>query len=163
MSPEERQRLIDKYEAGYTEVAEALRGFPHELQGNHPFQGKWSAREIAHHLADSETHSAIRLRRLLAEEYPVIHAYDQEAYAILLRYNLREDIQPSLDAFRAARETSVQLLRTMSEEDWQRGGWHTEQGFYSMEKWLTIYAAHAHNHASQIRRLHEAVTGKSVT
>jgi hypothetical protein len=41
----------------------------------------------------------------------------------------------------------------MSEEDWQREGWHTEHGRYTPEIWLEIYAAHAHNHADQIRRL----------
>jgi len=162
MTPEERQRLIDKYEAGYTEVVEALKGFPDDALGTHPFPGKWSAREIVHHLADSETISSIRLRQLLTEEYPVIYGYDQDAYAILLRYNLREDVRPSLEAFRAARATSAQLLHGMSDEDWERGGWHNEHGYYGAKKWLTIYSAHAHNHASQLRRLHEAVSGKNV-
>lgn len=160
MSPEDRSKLIARYEAGYQEVADSLEGFPAEALGTHPFPGKWSAREIVHHLADSETASALRLRQLLAEEYPVIHGYDQEAYAILLRYNLREDIRPSLDAFRAARESTAQLLHSMSDEDWSLGGWHTEAGFYSATRWLQIYAAHAHDHAEQIRRLREAVTGR---
>jgi hypothetical protein len=43
----------------------------------------------------------------------------------------------------------------MSEEDWKREGWHTESGRYTAEDWLQIYAAHAHNHAAQIRRLRE--------
>jgi hypothetical protein len=43
----------------------------------------------------------------------------------------------------------------MSDEDWQREGTHSESGSYSVEDWLTIYAAHAHNHAAQIRRLRE--------
>lgn len=160
MSPEERSKLIARYEAGYQEVADSLEGFPADALGTHPLPGKWSAREIVHHLADSETASALRLRKLLAEEYPVIHGYDQEAYAILLRYNLREDIRPSLDAFRAARESTAQLLHSMGDEDWSRGGWHTEAGFYSATRWLQIYAAHAHDHAAQIRRLREAVTGR---
>jgi hypothetical protein len=160
MSPQERSRLIARYEAGYQEVADSLEGFPADALGTHPFPGKWSAREIVHHLADSETQAAIRLRKLLAEEYPVIHGYDQEAYAILLRYNLREEIRPSLDAFRAARESTAQLLHTMSDEDWTLAGWHTESGFYSATHWLQIYADHAHDHAAQILRLREAVTGR---
>jgi hypothetical protein len=160
MSPEDRSHLIARYEAGYQEIADSLKGFPADAMGTHPFPGKWSAREIVHHLADSETASAMRLRRLLAEEYPVIYGYDQEAYAILLRYNLREDIQPSLAAFRAARESTAQLIHTMTDEDWTRTGWHSEAGAYSATLWLQIYADHAPNHAAQIRRLREAVTGK---
>jgi hypothetical protein len=45
----------------------------------------------------------------------------------------------------------------MSEDDWQREGTHSESGAYTPEDWLKIYAAHAHNHAEQIRRLRAAV------
>lgn len=118
--------------------------------------GKWSAKEIVHHLGDSESTAAIRLRRLLVEDNPVIQGYDQDAYAVRLKYNQR-DIGPALDAFRSARNTTRQLLALMSEEDWMRDGLHTENGKYTPEHWLAIYADHAHNHAAQIRRLRDAI------
>src|SRR4029453_11339323 len=90
MSPEERQQLIARYTAGYQEVASALQGFPNEALSAPPLPGKWSAREIVHHLADSESISAQRLRKLLTEDKPIIHGYDQERYAVALRYNERE-------------------------------------------------------------------------
>jgi len=156
MSKNDRQEKINRYAAGYGEVARALEGFPRESLVAHPIPGKWSACEIVHHLADSEATSAIRLRRLLAEEHPVIAGYDQEVFAVILRYNLR-DMQPALDQFRAVRETTLQILGAMSEEDWKRPGWHTEHGLYTAEMWLDIYSVHAHNHAAQIRRLREAL------
>ena len=151
-----RQEKIAQYAAGYEEVEKALAGFPREALIAHPLPGKWSACEIVHHLADSETISGIRLRRLLCEEYPVIAGYDQEVFAVILRYNLRT-LQPALDLFRATRATSTQILGAMSDEDWKRPGWHTEHGLYTADTWLDIYSAHAHNHAAQIRRLHEAI------
>ena len=39
----------------------------------------------------------------------------------------------------------------MTEADWRKLGWHSEGGSYHSERWLEIYAAHAHNHAEQIR------------
>jgi len=45
----------------------------------------------------------------------------------------------------------------MTEEDWAREGTHSESGRYTATDWLNIYAAHAHNHAAQIRRLREAM------
>jgi DinB family protein len=158
MTPEERQALISQYAAGYDQVMNALDGFPVESLAAHPIPGKWSAREIVHHLGDSETTSAGRIRTLLVDDNPVIHGYDQDQFATRLRYNER-DMQPALDAFRSARATTVQLLELMSEDDWQRAGTHTESGPYSAEKWLAIYADHAHNHAAQIRRLREALAG----
>jgi hypothetical protein len=159
MTADERAKLIAQYAAGYDEVVKSLHGFPPAAMIAHPFPGKWSAREIVHHLADSESASAIRLRKLLTEEHPVIQGYDQELYAVLLRYNLR-DHAPALDMFRAARATTTQLLREMNDEDWRRAGWHSESGLYTAVGWLQIYAVHAHNHAAQIARLREALAKK---
>lgn len=156
MTAEERRTLIAQYKAGYDEVLKNLQGFPAEFLTAHPIPGKWSAAEIVHHLADSETTSGLRLRRLLVEDHPLIQGYDQDQYAAKLHYTER-DIAPSLEAFRAARATTAQLLDLMSEEDWEREGTHSESGSYSTEDWLRIYAAHAHNHAAQIGRLREAL------
>lgn len=157
MNNDEKQSLIARYAAGYEEVLNALTDFTPEMLRAKPLAGKWSAAEIVHHLADSEMQSALRLRKLLAEDFPVIVGYDQDNYAEKMRYNER-DITPALDAFRAARATSLQLLEIMNESDWEREGWHTESGRYSVKKWLEIYAAHAHGHADQIRRLREAIS-----
>jgi hypothetical protein len=156
MTHEERQSLIRQYKAGYDEVLSNLQGLPPDLLTAHPITGKWSAAEIVHHLADSETTSGLRLRRLLVEDHPLIQGYDQDQFAAKLHYNER-GIAPSLEAFRAARATSAQLLDLMTEEDWQREGTHSESGSYTTEDWLRIYAAHAHNHAAQIGRLREAL------
>ena len=156
MTSEERSKLIAQYAAGHREVEAALAGFPPASITAHPFPGKWSAREIVHHLADSESISAQRLRRLLSEQHPVFQGYDQEAWAVLLRYNLR-DHAPALELFRAVRATTAQLLPQISDEDWKRAGWHTESGLYSATTWLQIYAVHAHNHAGQIVRLKAAL------
>ena len=156
MNAEERKLLIEKYSAGYQEVMNALDGFPVESLAAHPIPGKWSAREIVHHLADSESTSAIRLRRLLVEDKPLIQGYDQDQFASKLRYNER-DMAPSLEAFRAERATTAQLLTLMSEEEWRREGVHSESARYTAEDWLAIYAAHAHNHAAQIQRLRDTL------
>jgi len=158
MTSEERRARIARYADGYAEVRTALDGFPEASLSAHPIPGKWSAREIVQHLADSESISAQRLRKLLVEDHAVIHGYDQDAYARRLRYDDR-DMTPALEAFRAARATTLQILEAMSPADWEREGWHTESGRYTPETWLEIYAAHAHGHAAQIRRLREALKG----
>lgn len=156
MNQTERQELIERYADGYNEVLRALEGFPTDKLTARQIPGKWSAAEIIHHLADSEMTSAIRLRRLLTEDNPMIYGYDQDSYATQFRYNER-DIVPALEAFKAARATTVQLLERMSDADWQRKATHSESGEYGTEIWLKNYAAHAHDHAGQIRRLREAM------
>ena len=156
MTPEERQTLIEQYAAGYMEVQKSLEGFPEEQLTAHPIAGKWSACEIVQHLADSEMTSAIRLRRILAEEKPAIQSYDQDYFAQRLKYNER-DMQPALDVLRGVHTSTAQLLRMMNEDDWKREGTHPEHKSYTAEDWLRIYSGHARNHAAQIRSLREAL------
>ncbi|MHB8588290.1 MAG: DinB family protein [Candidatus Dormibacteraceae bacterium] len=144
-----RKQLIKRYRDGHRVVMEALKGITLE-ELDRSATGEWTPRQTAHHLADSEMMSAIRIRRLLTEDEPVLHGYDEAAFASKLTSN--RPIEPSLEAMRWARETSAQLLERMADEDWRKVGTHSESGPYSVEDWLTIYAAHAHDHAAQIKR-----------
>ncbi len=145
-----RQQLVQKYKEGYQTVAEAIKGATEAELDARPAPEKWSAREIVHHLADSEMTSAIRLRRLLAEDRPAIKSYDEAEFARKLYYD--RPIAASLDAFRTARLTTAELLDRMTDAEWEREGTHTDHGRYAVEDWLKSYADHAHNHADQIRR-----------
>jgi hypothetical protein len=148
MDRKQRDELIEQYKDGYRAVAEAVAGATDAELDAHPAPGKWSAREIVHHLADSEMTSAIRLRLLIASDNPAIVGYDQEQFAKRLYYD--RPIAASLEAFKASRQTSAELLDRMSETEWLREGTHTEHGRYTVLRWLELYAAHAHEHAKQI-------------
>jgi hypothetical protein len=118
MDTTERDRLIALYRDGYRAVVEALHGATEEQLAARPSAGKWSAREIVHHLADGEMSAAIRLRLLIAEERPVIQAFDQDLFAERLHYDRPHE--SALEAFRYARETTAQLLERLGEQDWLR-------------------------------------------
>jgi DinB superfamily len=145
-----RKELVNRYKDGYRVVTEALEKISDRELDARPEPGKWSVREIVHHLADSEMTSAIRLRRLIAEERPAISGYDEEEFARRLHYD--RPIESSLEAIHAARRSTADLLDRLTEAEWKREGTHTESGRYTVEDWLEIYARHAHNHAEQIRR-----------
>ena len=149
MDPIERASLIKRYKEGHRAVMDALRGIKDD-ELDHSASGEWTPRQIAHHLADSEMMSAMRVRRLITEQSPIIHGYDEVEFAMKLTSD--RPIAPSLEAMRYARESTAQILDRLSEADWHRTGTHTESGPYSVENWLTIYAAHGHDHAAQIRR-----------
>ena len=138
-------------------VAEALQGATDEDLDTRPAPGKWSAREIVHHLADSEMTSAIRLRLLVATDDPTIVGYDQDEFARRLYYD--RPIEASVEAFKSARQTTGEILDRLTEAQWVRQGTHSEHGQYTIENWLEIYAAHAHNHADQIRAARAAGKG----
>ena len=153
MDAAERRTLIDQYRDGIAEVHRAVEGATAEELDRRPRPTDWTAREVAHHLADSETMSTIRLRRLIAEDEPLIPAYDEKVFAQRLHYD--RPIDASLAVFAAVRTSNLELLATLTETEWQRGGTHSDDGPYSVETWLRIYAAHGRDHADQIRRARE--------
>jgi hypothetical protein len=149
-----RQALLTQYANGYQVMVDALEGITETELDRRPGPDSWAPREIVHHLAESEMTAAIRVRRLLAEDHPLIQAYDEEAFARALHYD--RPIATSLEALRAARRCTSSLLECLGPEEWLREGTHSESGQYSVETWLSIYAAHAHDHAEQIRRARPA-------
>ncbi|MGH9308948.1 MAG: DinB family protein [Vicinamibacterales bacterium] len=149
MDHETREKLIAQYRDGYAAVAEALLKITPEELDARPGPGRWTAREIVHHLADSEMTSAVRLRRLLVEDRPLIQGYDQEEFARKLHYDRPHE--SSLELFKYARAATAELLERLAPTDWTREGTHSESGRYTVETWLRIYAEHAHKHARQIR------------
>src|SRR5689334_25424954 len=78
----ERDALIEHYRSGTADVENALTGLSDADLDRQPADpDELTARKIAHHLADSETMAYIRLRRLLAEDSPVIAGYDEPEWA----------------------------------------------------------------------------------
>ncbi|MEO6214304.1 MAG: DinB family protein [Vicinamibacterales bacterium] len=158
MDRQERDRMIALYRDGYRAVVEALHNATEEELDARGAPGRWSARDIVHHLADSEMTAAVRVRMLLATDRPVIHGYDQDAFSRRLHYDRPH--QSSLEAFRYARECTAQILERLTEEEWLREGTHTEAGSFGVEQWLRIYSEHAHRHARQIVEAREAAVKK---
>jgi hypothetical protein len=152
MTQRERSKLITQYREGPKQVTDAMKDIlPEEL--DFKINAKtWSCREIVHHLADSEANAGHRLRRILVEHSPYLQGFDQDEFAKKLKYSQRP-IAAALVGFRAAVETTAEILEFMTEEDWKRSGEHSDIGPFSAEKWLEVYSAHALGHANQIRRI----------
>ena len=152
MTREERDALVARYRDGADDFRAAIAGVTERELDRTGIDGEWTVREIAHHLADSELASAIRLRRLIAEDEPLIVGYDEEGYVRRLHVTERP-IASSVDAAAAARASSLTILETLTEDEWARTGRHSESGAYSVEDWLRTYANHPWDHADQARRV----------
>src|SRR5581483_10889822 len=110
-----RDARIEKYRSGVSAVEDALRGADDAALDRRPAPGEWTAREVAHHLADSETMSSIRLRRLIAEDEPLIPAYDEQEFARRLHYD--RPIAASVTLFAAVRTANLSLLDALREDE----------------------------------------------
>jgi hypothetical protein len=156
LTPAERAALIGRYAGGYAALAAAVDAAAGRLDQAAP-DGGWTARQVVHHVADSEITSAIRLRRLLAEDDPVIGGYDENRFAAVLRYD--RPVDAALRAVEAVRSTSLELVERLTPAEWARAGTHTETGRYGVEDWLRTYAAHPYDHAAQLARAAGVVPG----
>jgi len=160
LDPAERAALVQRYRDGADHFISTVAGIANAELDARPFAGEWTVREIAHHLADGELNSAVRLRRLIAEDQPLLAGYDEMEFSRRLHYGERE-IGPSLAAMAAARAATVQILDRLSETEWARTGTHSEQGPYGVVAWLRDYANHPWDHADQARRVLEAARGRA--
>ena len=145
-----RDELIDHYRNGMSDLADALAGITDAELDRPQEDGEWTARQIVHHLADGEAMSFTRLRRLVADDEPVIQGYDEPVFAERLHYE--RPIETSLAVVSAVRASSLELMSVMTPEDWAKVGTHSEHPRYTVDFWLELYAAHVHEHADQIRR-----------
>lgn len=158
MTTDQRRRLLDRYASAAGELEAAIADVRDDELDAHPIEGEWSVREIAHHVCDSEMTSAIRLRRLIAEDDPAITGYDEMEWSRRLHYPERP-IGPSMAAMHGARETTLSILERLTDQEWERAGTHSELGAYSVDRWLEIYAEHPREHAEQARRVLDALRG----
>ena len=112
----------------------------------------WTARQVIHHVADSEAQSYARLRRLIVEPGTQIQGYDEAAWGENKTLGYEElPIQISLDVFKAVRASSLEILKRLSANQLENAGTHSESGEYSIRAWLESYINHPMEHAVQIR------------
>jgi hypothetical protein len=112
----------------------------------------WTARQVIHHVADSEAQSYARLRRLIVEPGTQIQGYDEAAWGENKTLGYEElPIQISLDVFKAVRASSLEILKRLSVNQLDNAGIHSESGEYSIHTWLETYIKHPMEHAAQIR------------
>ncbi len=113
----------------------------------------WSPRQVIHHVADSETQSYLRLRRLVAEpDGSLIQGYDEGVWAENKTLGYKDlPVENSFAVFLSVRAASLDIIKRLSEKDMEKYGEHSESGRYTVQKWLNSYTKHPRDHADQIK------------
>jgi hypothetical protein len=114
----------------------------------------WSARQIIHHLADSEAQSYARLRRLVAEpEGSIIQGYDENLWATAPQLGYESaPVENSIAVFAAVRAGSLDIIKRLEESDLEKAGVHSESGRFTIAMWLASYTNHPKDHGDQLIR-----------
>jgi hypothetical protein len=148
----EAKPMLDVYRATPSRLDHLVNAVPIAELRRRPAADKWSAGEIAAHLADAEIVGAFRLRLILGSPGIAIVAYDQNAWVTSGHYDKRDPRQ-SVAQFRVLRESNLALLESLEPEQWQHYGVHAERGQESIEHIVRMFAGHDINHLQQIEKI----------
>ena len=151
----DRTNLLERFRCGPDIIEAAILPVEGGELDYKPRPDRWSIREIAAHMADSEMVAGMRFRQVVAEENPIIRAYNQDAWAARLGYQNRSPAV-SLETFRRVRMDTYELLKDLADETYVRMGHHSEHGAITLLDLLRIYAEHPEGHVLQVGGVREA-------
>jgi hypothetical protein len=114
--------------------------------------GKWTVRQVVHHVFDSHLSGYARMRMALTEDTPTFKTYDQDAWAGLPDV-ASLPVTVSLSGLRALHFRWSEMLRRLAEDDWNRRGHHPIDGPRSVADLLWDYADHGRRHIGHITGL----------
>ncbi len=133
-------------------IAQLIRGKSPSALSKTPAGGKWSVAQILAHLAESEIVIAYRLRLVVGANSTPIQAYDQNIWEQNAVY-LRKDPKLALDLFSTLRANNVAFLKSLTKEQWDYFGMHSERGKETVTRMVELYAGHDVNHVRQIESI----------
>jgi hypothetical protein len=143
--------MIENYRAATEQFIEVAIQLSDAQLNQRKGQG-WSARQVIHHVADSEAQSYARLRRLIAEPGTQIQGYDESAWGENETLGYSDlPIENSIAVFKAVRTSSLEILKRISTAQLDNAGVHSESGNYTVKNWLETYIKHPLEHAEQIK------------
>ena len=112
--------------------------------------GKWTARQILGHLADTEIAFAFRFRQALAEPSHVIQPFDQDLWA---QANDSFSAAQALEVFTSLRNWNLTLLRNAPTDSFSKPVTHPERGAMTLGTIVETMAGHDINHLQQIEKI----------
>lgn len=117
----------------------------------------WSIVEIVCHLRDFDDIFYRRANMMLEQDHPQLPAYDHEAMAIESAYQ-RQSAAAAYEALKASRRRFIDFFKSLTEQQWQRGGIHPERGGFTMTDALIQVGLHDIDHLEQITRVLKQTT-----
>jgi uncharacterized damage-inducible protein DinB len=144
------RQLIETYAADAETLGKSIAGLLLEDLLAHPVPGTWSIQQIVLHMVDSDLILADRMKRIIAEDKPLLMGFDEAKFAARLHYDA---VDPHLacDIFAKNRQWMAAILRRLSDEDFQRAGIHSERGLITLADFVGIATKHLHHHLKFLR------------
>ena len=148
--------LIEQYLDGPQQLRQAVAGMTREQLLARPIAGKWSSLEVVVHLADFDPIYVDRMKRVIAEDKPMLVGADEQKFSAALFYHDR-DLEEELSIIDVSRSHMARILRKLPESALQRVGNHNERGPVTLEKLLTSIIGHVQHHLKFIVEKRQAL------
>ena len=113
--------------------------------------GKWSIRQLLHHIADAETVLYDRIRRTIAKPGQVIWAFDQDAWCEKLNYDALP-LAVNKSIYEAVRASVIHLAEKHYDTSAQKEFVHSETGIRTLQDEFEKVAWHNAHHLNQIQQ-----------
>jgi uncharacterized damage-inducible protein DinB len=149
MPASSRDALIGDFLAGVPRLRRAVAGLDSEQLRARPVPGKWSTLEVVCHLADSDQVWCHRMKRVIAEDRPLLIGYDETRFTAALPYH-EADLEEELALMEGMRREMARILRALPDSAWSRTGVHNERGLVTLEEMLRAEAEHVPHHLAHI-------------
>jgi hypothetical protein len=104
-------QLIEAYVSGVGVLRQAVAGMSREQALSRPIPGKWSTLEVVSHLCDFDLVYADRMKRIIAEDRPILLNADEQRYASNLAYQER-DLGEEVALLASIRQHLARILHT---------------------------------------------------
>lgn len=112
--------------------------------------GKWTIRELLHHITDAETVMYDRVRRIISEQpNPVIWAFDQDNWATQLNYQTFP-LVINKNIFLSVRASVEYLVKEHYEKNGHLPFVHSQTGARTLKDEFDKIAWHSEHHLAQI-------------
>lgn len=137
--------VIDRYAEGGPLLQYATAGLPPEHEAARVGPGLWSLSEVVAHLLDSDLVIADRMKRVIAEESPMLQAFDENAW--IERLDSRSmPVEEAVALFGANRRWMARILHNCAEADFARSGQHSESGRNTLAELVAKAVSHLDHH-----------------
>ena len=143
--------MIDEYLRGAARPAAAINDLtPTDLDA-FPIANTWSIRQIVLHLMDSDLIASDRMKRVIAEDNPVLIGFDESAFARNLFYG-QLDVMMAADIFQKNRLLTARILQALPDEAFRRAGTHNQRGRVTLEQLVQGMVEHLEHHLKFLRK-----------
>lgn len=111
--------------------------------------GKWTGRQMLLHIVDCESAFLDRFKRTLADPKPLLWALDPDAWHARLTFPGRS-LAVGEALFTAQRAAIRELAASLTEQEWNRTGVHSQMGTLSVRDVVTKVVVHNVHHLAQV-------------